>query len=127
MTFIDKKYRHIFVLQNNIGLFLSKINLIRRNCTSKNNSLSSGKTKNMTILNFIDQFPDEKSCRDHMRGAREKEGVVCKNCKGTKHYWLKAKCAWQSPGATSGPPCAAGRSCRAPTCRCANGTWQWPS
>jgi hypothetical protein len=52
----------------------------------------------MTILNFAEQFPDEKSCRDHMRGAREKEVVVCKNCMGTEHYWLKAKWAWQCAG-----------------------------
>ena len=49
----------------------------------------------MTILKFVEQFPDEKSCRDHMRKAREKEGIVCKRCRGKKHYWLKAKWAWQ--------------------------------
>lgn len=49
----------------------------------------------MTILSFVEQFPDEKSCRDHMRKAREKEGVVCKKCNGRKHYWLKGKYAWQ--------------------------------
>lgn len=49
----------------------------------------------MTILNFAEEFPDEKSCRIHMRKAREKEGVVCKKCNSKKHYWLKAKWAWQ--------------------------------
>ncbi len=49
----------------------------------------------MTILKFVEQFPDEKSCRDHMCKAREKEGIVCKRCRGKKHYWLKAKWAWQ--------------------------------
>ena len=49
----------------------------------------------MTILKFVEQFPDEKSCRAHMRKAREKEGIVCKRCRGKKHYWLKAKWAWQ--------------------------------
>ena len=49
----------------------------------------------MTILKFAEEFPDEKSCRAHMRKAREKEGIVCKKCKGKKHYWLKAKWAWQ--------------------------------
>lgn len=49
----------------------------------------------MTILRFVEQFPDEKSCRDHMRKALEKEGIVCKRCRDKKHYWLKAKWAWQ--------------------------------
>lgn len=49
----------------------------------------------MTILKFVEQFPDEQSCRVHMKKAREQEGVVCKRCQGKKHYWLKAKCAWQ--------------------------------
>lgn len=31
---------------------------------------------------------------DH-REVREKEGVICKKCKGTKHYWLKSKWMWQ--------------------------------
>lgn len=49
----------------------------------------------MTILRFAEDFPDETSCRISMKTAREKEGVVCKKCKSKKHYWLKAKYAWQ--------------------------------
>lgn len=49
----------------------------------------------MTILKFVEQFPDEKSCRDHMKEAREREGIVCKKCRSKKHYWLKGKWAWQ--------------------------------
>lgn len=49
----------------------------------------------MTILNFVEQFPDEESCRIHLKNTREKEKVICKNCKGSKHYWLKAKWSWQ--------------------------------
>lgn len=49
----------------------------------------------MTILRFAEDFPDETSCRISMKEAREKEGVVCKKCKSKKHYWLKAKYAWQ--------------------------------
>jgi len=49
----------------------------------------------MTILKFAEEFPDENSCRIHMRNTREKEGIICKKCKCKKHYWLKAKWSWQ--------------------------------
>ena len=36
----------------------------------------------MNLLHFIGQFPDEDSCRSHLREVREKQGVVvCKKCK----------------------------------------------
>jgi hypothetical protein len=54
------------------------------------------KTKNdMNILRFIEQFPTEDSCREHFREQRESEGVICKKCGGTHHYWLQAKWQWQ--------------------------------
>jgi len=46
----------------------------------------------------MEQFPDEESCRSHLRDVREKQGVVCKKCRGEKHYWLKAKGQWQCAG-----------------------------
>lgn len=49
----------------------------------------------MNLLNFINEFPDEKSCQEHFRQQREKEGIKCKQCGCTKHYWLKAKWQWQ--------------------------------
>jgi|SRR5680860_1046234 len=49
----------------------------------------------MNLLRFIEQFPDEQSCRSHLREVREKQGVVCKKCNGRKQYWLKAKEQWQ--------------------------------
>lgn len=49
----------------------------------------------MNILNFVDHFPDEHSCREHFRLQREKEGIKCKKCHNEKHYWLKAKYQWQ--------------------------------
>lgn len=49
----------------------------------------------MTILEFIKDFPDEKSCRIHFKQTREKQGVVCKHCEGKKHYWLSSKWQWQ--------------------------------
>jgi hypothetical protein len=49
----------------------------------------------MTLLKFMEYFPDEASCKQHFRVQREQEGVVCKQCKGTHHYWLNAKWQWQ--------------------------------
>jgi len=49
----------------------------------------------VNIIKFIEEFPDEKSCKDHFRKIREHEGIVCKKCGCTKHYWLKAKHQWQ--------------------------------
>jgi len=52
----------------------------------------------MNILEFAEQFPNEESCKEHFRSLREKQGVICKRCKGKKHYWLKAKWQWQCAG-----------------------------
>lgn len=49
----------------------------------------------MNLLKFIEEFPDEKSCRTHLKNLREKEGIVCKKCQNTKHYYLKNKQQWQ--------------------------------
>jgi ISXO2-like transposase domain/Transposase zinc-ribbon domain len=58
-------------------------------------SLSCMKIFDVNIIKFIESFPDEKSCKDHFKGVREKEGIVCKKCGCSKHYWLKAKYQWQ--------------------------------
>jgi hypothetical protein len=52
----------------------------------------------MNLIKFIEEFPDEQSCREHFRQQREKEGIVCKKCDSTKHYWLKSKWSWQCSG-----------------------------
>lgn len=49
-----------------------------------------GKQKIINIIEFVDQFPDKKSCRDHMRGVREQEGVVCKNVMVESTIYIKA-------------------------------------
>jgi hypothetical protein len=49
----------------------------------------------MTILEFMNQFPDEASCRIHFKENREKQGIICKHCGGNKHYWLSPKWQWQ--------------------------------
>ena len=47
----------------------------------------------MNLLNFIAQYPDEDSCRLKLKTLRDKEGVVCRKCGGTDHYWKNDK--WQ--------------------------------
>ncbi|MCM4158785.1 IS1595 family transposase [Antarcticibacterium flavum] len=47
----------------------------------------------MRILEFMDKFSDEQSCKEYFRYVRMKEGVICKKCGCKNHYWLKAK--WQ--------------------------------
>jgi hypothetical protein len=49
----------------------------------------------MNIVKFIEDFPDENSCKEHFRKVRENEGIVCKHCGNTKHYWLQDKWQWQ--------------------------------
>jgi hypothetical protein len=49
----------------------------------------------MNIIKFIEDFPDEQSCKEHLKGIRENQGIVCKKCGSKHHYWLKAKYQWQ--------------------------------
>ena len=49
----------------------------------------------MNLIKFIEEFPDEASCKAHFRAHREKEGITCKKCSGTHHYWLEGKQMWQ--------------------------------
>ncbi len=47
----------------------------------------------MNLLNFINQYPDEDSCKLKLKAIRDKEGVICHRCGGTDHYWKSDK--WQ--------------------------------
>jgi len=49
----------------------------------------------MTILRFLEDFPNEESCKAHFKAQREQEGVRCKCCGSTEHYWLQGKWQWQ--------------------------------
>lgn len=49
----------------------------------------------MNILEFVEYFPTEESCRLDFRKKREKEGIICKKCSNHTHYWLKSKKQWQ--------------------------------
>jgi len=49
----------------------------------------------MNIMKFEERFPDEESCIRYIKTKREKEGVICKKCKGKDHYWLHSKNMFQ--------------------------------
>lgn len=55
----------------------------------------------MDIFSFAVHFTDEKSCRLHFKEQRDKEGVVCKRCQGTEHYWLQNKWSYQCKSCNS--------------------------
>lgn len=44
----------------------------------------------MNLINFIEQFPDEPSCRVKFKEFRDKQGIVCRKCNHTEHYWMKS-------------------------------------
>ena len=39
-----------------------------------------GSKNDMTIIVFIEPFPDENSCREHLLQIMKKEGIVRKKC-----------------------------------------------
>jgi len=45
----------------------------------------------MNIFTFTAHFSSEKSCRNHFKEERDKQGVICKKCSHTNHYWKKDK------------------------------------
>jgi len=49
----------------------------------------------MNIFSFTANFGDEESCRLHFKTERDHQGVTCKRCQGTDHYWLKNKWSYQ--------------------------------
>ena len=49
----------------------------------------------MNIIEFIEKYPTEESCKSDFKIQREFEGVKCKNCGSGRHYWLKSKWQWK--------------------------------
>lgn len=45
----------------------------------------------MNVFTFTAHFGSEQSCRDHFKSERDKQGVFCKKCGGSHHYWKKDK------------------------------------
>jgi hypothetical protein len=53
------------------------------------------KTNKMNLLDFNNRFPTEESCRKYLAKKREQEGIVCKKCGCTKHYWISGQSYWR--------------------------------
>ena len=49
----------------------------------------------MNIFTFTAHFGDEDTCRLDFKSQRDKEGVVCKKCGCTHHYWKKDKWSYE--------------------------------
>ena len=49
----------------------------------------------MSLINFIEHFPDEESCKRKFKEYRDIVGVTCAKCGGTEHYWKKDKEQYQ--------------------------------
>jgi transposase-like protein len=42
----------------------------------------------MKTIEFIKRYSDEASCKAHFIALRKQEGVICKKCGHSEHYWL---------------------------------------
>lgn len=49
----------------------------------------------MRLIDFNKHYADEESCRIAFKEYREQEGVVCKKCGNTSHYWKKKREQWE--------------------------------
>ena len=49
----------------------------------------------MNLIDFVKRFPDEASCKEHLRSEREKYGLRCPKCQNESHYWKKDKECWE--------------------------------
>ena len=49
----------------------------------------------MNLIEFSERYPDEISCQKAFKDLRDKEGVICKKCGGTSHYWKSDKMSFE--------------------------------
>lgn len=49
----------------------------------------------MNLINFIEKFPDEASCKLKFKETRDQAGVKCRHCGCTDHYWLQTIWVYQ--------------------------------
>ena len=49
----------------------------------------------MNILDFYKIYPDEESCKIKFKESRDKQGIVCKKCSYTSHYWKKDRSQYE--------------------------------
>lgn len=52
----------------------------------------------MRLIEFFEHYPDEESCKAAFKAYRLQEGVTCKKCGGTSHYWKKNREQWECKG-----------------------------
>jgi hypothetical protein len=45
----------------------------------------------MNLLNFVENFPDEASCKAKFKEYRDKQGIICPKCRSMEHYWKREK------------------------------------
>lgn len=45
----------------------------------------------MSLIDFIEQFPDELSCKTKFKEYRDQVGVYCAKCGSKEHYWKQDK------------------------------------
>ena len=45
----------------------------------------------MTLIDFINEFPDDASCKVKFKEYRDHVGVVCPKCGCRDHYWKRDK------------------------------------
>lgn len=57
----------------------------------------------MNLIKFLQMYDTELKCQELFKQIRDKEGVVCKRCGGTEHYWLGTRdryrckaCKWET-------------------------------
>lgn len=49
----------------------------------------------MNLFSFTAHFDNEEACRNHFKAQRDKEGVICRECKHTAHYWIKSRWSYE--------------------------------
>jgi len=49
----------------------------------------------MNLINFIEQYPDEASCKAKFKEFREQAGVFCIHCSSKEHYWKSDKACYE--------------------------------
>jgi len=49
----------------------------------------------MKLIEFTKHFPDEQSCKEAFKSYRLQQGITCKKCGSTSHYWKKNREQWE--------------------------------
>ena len=49
-----------------------------------------GKNFDVNLINFIEQFPDETSCKLKFKEMRDNVGVTCRHCGSKEQYWQQS-------------------------------------